>query len=162
MSKYLIRLGCTLAVVLLMVAMVFMPLSVGAAAKTDETEEEIDYKTLENPIPFSKKSIGRGRMIFKRMCTECHGPDGKGQMDVIADASDLTVPKRYYSGSTVGEMYSSIRNGAGTNMPPFAEQLKKEDDMWHLVNFIQSLWPDKLQPELVEEEKKEDETGNGN
>jgi putative copper resistance protein D len=139
----------------------FLPLSVGATEKAEEAEEEIDYTTLENPIPFTKQSIGRGRVIFKRLCTECHGPDGKGQMDVIADASDLTVPKRYYSGSTVGEVYASIRIGAGTNMPPFLEQLPKEDDLWHLVNFIQSLWPEKLQPELVEEEK-EEESGKEN
>ena len=156
MTKYIIRLGYSVAVFGLVAALLFMPFGVGAAPKADE-EEEIDYKTLENPIPFSKQSIGRGRVIFKRMCTECHGPDGKGQMDVIADASDLTVPKRYYNGSTVGEIYASIKNGAGTNMPPFVDQLKKEDDLWHLVNFIQSLWADELQPELVEEEKKEDD-----
>ena len=51
-----------------------------------------------------------------------------------------------------------------TNMPPFIEQLKKEDDVWHLVNFIQSLWPEELQPELVEKAPQEDkeETGEGN
>lgn len=156
MSSYLIRYGRPIAVAVLLIAVLILPMSVNATEKADETEEEIDYQTLENPIPFTKQSIGRGRTIFMRMCTECHGPDGKGQMDVIADASDLTVPKRYYSGSTVGEVYGSIRNGAGTNMPPFVEQLKKEDDLWHLVNFIQSLWPEKLQPELVEEDKEED------
>ncbi len=161
MSTYLIRLGCLVAVAGLAIGTMFLPATVGATAKADEAEEEIDYKTLENPVPFSKKSIGRGRVIFKRMCTECHGPDGKGQMDVVANASDLTVPKRYYNGSTVGEIYSSIRNGAGTNMPPFVDQLKKDEDVWHLVNFIQSLWPDELQPELVKEEPKKDETGEG-
>lgn len=139
--------------------------SVDATAKAPEadaesdakTEEEVDYTTLENPIAHTKKSIVRGRIIFKRMCTECHGPDGKGQMDVIADASDLTVPKRYYNGTTVGEVYASVRNGAGESMPAFLTQLQKEEDLWHLVNFVQSLWPEKLRPELVEEE--EDATG---
>ncbi len=160
MSNYLIRLGFLFGVIALLVAAPLMLAGV-AAAEGDEADEEIDYKTLENPVPFTKASIGRGRVIFKRMCTECHGPDGKGQMDVIADASDLTVPKRYYNGSTVGEIYASIRNGAGTNMPPFVEKVAKEEDLWNLVNFIQSLWPDKLQPELVEKEDTEPE-GDGN
>lgn len=165
MSKDLIRLGYVGAVV----ALAFVVFASTSAVFADEAEpnaeeeKEINYKELENPIPFTKASIGRGRVIFKRMCTECHGPDGKGQMDVIADASDLTSPKRYYNGSTVGEVYRSIRNGAGTNMPAFLDQLKKEEDLWHLTNFVVSLWPEDLQPELVEPEKqeKEDATGDG-
>lgn len=165
MSKYLIRLGYACAVL----ALAFVAFASTSAVFADEAEpkaedeeKEINYKELENPIPFTKASIGRGRVIFKRMCTECHGPDGKGQMDVIADASDLTSPKRYYNGSTVGEVYRSIRNGAGANMPAFLDQLKKEEDLWHLTNFVISLWPEDKQPELVEPEKtEEDATGDG-
>lgn len=171
MSSNKFRLGFMVIALGVCVGIFFMPPGVDATAKASnaetesdaKAEEEVDYKTLENPILFTKKSIGRGRMIFKRMCVECHGPDGKGQMDVIADASDLTVPKRYYNGTAVGEVYASIRDGAGESMPAFLEQLQQEDDLWHLVNFVQSLWPEKLRPQLVEEEKNEDvgEAGKG-
>ena len=162
MTSYLNRLAYFAVAGLAVFAFTLLPAVYADEAEPEpetKPEEEVDYKKLENPIPFTKQSIGRGRMIFKRMCTECHGPDGKGQMDVIADASDLTRPKRYYNGSTIGEVYRSIRNGAGTNMPAFLSQLSKEDDLWHLVNFTVSLWPKELQPELVESEKKKEEDG---
>ena len=154
MLKYGIGVG--IAVAIAGMAFIGVPPTLVAHADETEPEEEIDYETLENPVPFTKASIGRGRVIFKRMCTECHGPDGKGQMDVIADASDLTSPKRYYNGTLVGEVYRSIREGAGTNMPAYLDQVPKEEDLWHLVNFVLSLWPDDMQPELVEEPQEGD------
>jgi hypothetical protein len=35
-------------------------------------------------------------------------------------------------------------------MPPFKSQIQKEEDIWHLVNFIRSLWPEPMRPKLVE------------
>lgn len=117
-----------------------------------ETSEAIDYKKLKSPFPYTKKSIKRGRSMFIRVCAECHGPDAKSQIDVIADATDLTVPKLWRSGTTEGEVFRSIKEGAGESMPPFKMMLKREEDMWHMVNFIRSLWPPALRPQLQEEE----------
>jgi hypothetical protein len=33
-------------------------------------------------------------------------------------------------------------------MPPFKSQFQKEEDLWHLVNFIRSLWPESMRPKL--------------
>ena len=121
-----------------------------AASKT------ADFKTLKSPVAYTKKSIGRGKVLYVRMCTECHGPDGKAEMDVIADATDLTAPKLWYSGTTEGEVFRSIRNGAGETMPPFSFHIKRDEDIWHLVNYTRSLWPESKRPQLQEEtEKKE-------
>ncbi|MFP6584970.1 MAG: cytochrome c [Candidatus Hydrogenedentota bacterium] len=106
-------------------------------------------------MPYTKESIKRGRLWFVRECAACHGPAGKAQIDIIADATDLTNTKRWYSGSTEGEIYRSIRDGAGIAMPPYKAKIKKDDDLWHLVNFIRSLWPKDQRPELVEENPKE-------
>lgn len=122
----------------------------------DEKEKKIDYKKLENPIDYTTASIRRGRSMYMRLCTGCHGTDGKSQIDVIADATDLTVPKLYRNGTTEGEIFKSIKEGAGLNMPPYKLQIKKDEPMWHMVNFVFSLWPEDMQPEL-EDEKKEDE-----
>jgi hypothetical protein len=61
---------------------------------------------------------------------------------VIAEATDLTSPKRYKNGTTEGKMFRSIRDGAGDQMPPFKSQIDKEEDIWNLVNFTRSLWPE--------------------
>jgi mono/diheme cytochrome c family protein len=110
------------------------------------TSEEA--KNLKSPIPFSKESIARGRAIFARNCTACHGADGKSEVDVVANATDLTEPKLWRSGTGEGEIFRSIRDGAGDTMPPFKSQVQKEEDLWHLVNFIRSLWPESMRPKL--------------
>ena len=110
------------------------------------TSEEA--KKLKSPVPFNKESIARGRAVFARNCTACHGTDGKSEVDVVANATDLTDPKMWRSGTAEGEIFRSIRDGAGDTMPPFKSQLQKEEDLWHLVNFIRSLWPESMRPKL--------------
>ena len=129
-----------------------IPQMSGLAEETDP-EKSIDYKKTKNPIPYTKKSISRGRTYFVRICASCHGPDGKGEIDVIADATNLTNPKMYLSGITDGEIFRSIKEGAGVSMPPYKTEIKKENDMWHLVNFIRSLWPKDQRPQLQEDKK---------
>jgi len=110
------------------------------------TREEA--RKLKSPVPFSKASIARGKVLYKRACTECHGADGKSQVDVIANATDLTDPKAFHSGASAGEIYRSIRDGAGESMPPFAEKVTKEQDLWDMVNYLRSLWPESARPKL--------------
>lgn len=122
-----------------------------------EEEKPIDYKKLKSPVKYTNASISKGRVMYRRLCVECHGPDGKAQIDIVADATDLTNPKLWLSGTTEGEIYRSIRNGAGVSMPPYQDQIKEEEDFWHLVNYVRSLWPEDVRPKLVEEKKDKDE-----
>ena len=113
-----------------------------------------DAKKLKNPVAYSKKSLTQGRIYFARTCATCHGLDGKAQVEAIGDATDLTSPKGYKSGSSDGEMYRSIRDGAGLNQPmPSFKSTFKDEDLWNLVNYIRSLWPDGTQPELQADDK---------
>ncbi len=116
-----------------------------------------EAKKLKSPVPYSKESITRGRVLFMRDCTSCHGTDGQSQLDVIANATDLTEPKLWRHGTSEGEIFRSIRDGAGDNMPAFKSQIRKEEDLWHLVNFARSLWPEPVRPKLpiggIEREK---------
>jgi mono/diheme cytochrome c family protein len=107
-------------------------------------------RKLKSPVPFSKASIARGKILYASECTECHGADGKSLVDVIADATDLTKPELWKSGTSEGEVFRSIRDGAGDAMPPFADKVSKEEDLWHMVNFVRSLWPDSARPKFEE------------
>ena len=123
------------------------------AACVMAAEDSDKFKKLKNPFPYSKKSISQGRGVFARYCVSCHGPDGKATVDVVADATDLTSPKQYRFGSSDGEIYHSIADGQGASMPAFKPQFTQQDDLWHLVNFIRSLWPESTRPPLSESEK---------
>ena len=105
-----------------------------------------DAQKLKSPVPNSKKSIARGRVIFMQNCTSCHGENGKAEGSLIADATDLTSPALYKSGTSEGEIFHSIRDGAGDQMPAFKSQLDSETDIWNLVNFIRTLWPESMRP----------------
>lgn len=105
-----------------------------------------EAKKLKNPEANTKKSIDRGRVIFLQNCTSCHGEDGKAEGSLVASATDLTSPKLYNSGTSEGEIFRSIRDGAGDQMPAFQSQLANETDIWNLVNFIRSLWPESMRP----------------
>jgi mono/diheme cytochrome c family protein len=112
-----------------------------------------DAAKLKTAVPYTKKSINAGRATFLQNCTSCHGEDGKAEGSLIASATDLTTPSLYKSGSSEGEIFRSIRDGAGDQMPAFKSQLASETDIWNLVNFIRSLWPESMRPALQEDGK---------
>ncbi len=103
-------------------------------------------RKLKSPVPFSKASVARGKILYLRSCTECHGTDGKSLVDVVANATDLTNPKAWKSGTSDGEIFRSIRDGAGEAMPPFADKVAKEEDLWYMANYLRSLWPESTRP----------------
>jgi len=111
----------------------------------------VTIAAMAGPFPYTRKSITQGRGVFARYCVACHGNDGKATVDVVADATDLTAPKTWKHGTSAGEIYRSIRDGQGASMPAFKTQIQKDDDLWHLVNFIQTLWPESMRPALQED-----------
>ena len=112
-----------------------------------------DAQKLKSPVANSKKSIDRGRVIFLQNCTSCHGENGKAEGSLIADATDLTSPQLYKSGTSEGEIFRSIRDGAGDQMPAFKSQLDNETDLWNLVNFVRNLWPAAKRPAVQDDGK---------
>ncbi len=110
-----------------------------------------ESRKLKNPVPYTKKSIAQGRVLFLRYCTGCHGSDGKAMVDVVANATDLTAPEGWKNGTSDGEAFRSIRDGAGESMPSFKSQIHEEEQIWQLVNYIHSLWPAGKRPPLQED-----------
>jgi mono/diheme cytochrome c family protein len=112
-----------------------------------------DAQKLKSPVANTKKSIARGRVLFMQNCTSCHGENGKAEGSLVADATDLTSPQLYKSGTSEGEIFHSIRDGAGDQMPAFKSQIDSETDIWNLVNFIRSLWPESARPTVQDDAK---------
>jgi len=100
-------------------------------------------KVLKNPIPSSPDSIARGKRLYQTHgCANCHGADGKALIEVVANATDLTNPDVWKNGTAEGLVFRSIRDGAGLAMPPFKTEVTSPDELWHLANFVRSLWPE--------------------
>jgi mono/diheme cytochrome c family protein len=100
-------------------------------------------KALKNPMPAAPDSIARGRRLYQTYgCANCHGADGKALVEIVANATDLTDPSVWKNGTTEGLVFRSIRDGAGLAMPPFKTEVASPEELWHLVNFVRSLWPE--------------------
>lgn len=127
----------------------------GATAADDSGKLSMaEARKLKSPVPYTNESITQGSKAFARYaCASCHGDDGKANVGAIADATDLTAPNLYKNGTSEGEIFRSIRDGAGEMMPPFKSQVSSEQDIWYLVNFIRSLWPASMQPPLQDGKK---------
>jgi mono/diheme cytochrome c family protein len=128
-------------------------LALASAALIAADLSQADAKRLTNPLPFTRRSIDQGYATFQQNCTGCHGKDGKADMAIVP-ATDLTAPKLYKNGTSEGEIFRSIRDGAGDQMPPFKYQGLTETEIWQLVNFIHSLWPESMRPPLQQDDNK--------
>ncbi len=120
-------------------------LSAAPITAADKDDARAKARELTSPIPYSKDSVRTGRKTYLRLCQYCHGADGSAQANPDFEAPSLRNPKEWRYGSTDGEIFSSIRDGAGHEMPPFRKQLT-EEQIWQLVHYIRSIGPRDLRP----------------
>ena len=81
---------------------------------------------MANPSPFTAASIKQGEKAYLRLCQNCHGKDGRALDNFDFEATDLTAPERYLYGTSDGEIFFSIKEGAGYDMPAFNKELEDE------------------------------------
>jgi mono/diheme cytochrome c family protein len=107
----------------------------------------------DGPLPNTRKSIAQGKQYYLTSCVECHDQDGKGlnRRDFSGTApADLTDPDAWQHGTSPAQISSSIRDGTKQDMPPFKGKLS-DQQIWHIVNYVRSLWPEAKRPAIEEE-----------
>jgi mono/diheme cytochrome c family protein len=90
--------------------------------------------------PSDPTPVGRGRRVFQRTCSGCHGPDGRGVMrlGLTKPPRDLTDPE-FHAQVTDEQLRSVIRTGKG-QMPAFGG-LMGDEDLSNVIAFIRTLPP---------------------
>lgn len=85
-----------------------------------------------------RSSVERGRAAFARICSGCHGFDGKSgaRTGFAVPPRDLTDPE-FHSSTTDEQLLFTLRNGKG-QMPAFGALLPESEQL-ELVAFIRSL-----------------------
>jgi len=88
--------------------------------------------------PRERSAVQRGQAAFGRICSGCHGFDGKGgtRVGFAVPPRDLTDPA-FHSSVTDEDILFTLRNGKG-QMPAFAALLP-ENEQLELVAYIRSL-----------------------
>ena len=99
-----------------------------------------DGAAVRNPIPPTQESVAAGRDLYQTNCQSCHGEygfgDGPAAVGLNPPAADLTIHVPLHPDRALFEF---IRDGVpGTSMAAQGDRLT-DDEMWHLVNFIQTL-----------------------
>ena len=98
---------------------------------------------VQNPVAVTPESVSQGRRVYQRLCSRCHGPEGKGDGGASggAQAADLTDDHWDY-GSSDGEIFTAIHNGTSIDMEGYAERIS-DTDIWNVVNYLRSIGPPK-------------------
>lgn len=105
---------------------------------------EVPYEYIEmpNPIDADKASISDGKTLYKQHCKVCHGKDGMGDgykaEKLQVNPSDLTLDDLDVQKD--GELFYKIKTGKG-EMHSYKVVLD-DTDMWNLVNYIRTLYPE--------------------
>lgn len=104
-----------------------------------------------NPVEASHKSLQRGKELYLKKCALCHGKEARGDgpaaKGLKQKPSDLLAMSGMHED---GDVAWKIAEGRGA-MPGFKEKLS-EEQIWDLVNFIQSL--KKTSEEEIKKDKK--------
>jgi mono/diheme cytochrome c family protein len=108
-------------------------------APAPESKSPPEAAAKVNPVKPSPESLAKGKKLYGFDCAMCHGEKGDGKGDMASDmknVTDFTNPDALKN-RTDGELFYVIRHGRG-EMPPEGDRAK-DDDIWHLVNYIRSL-----------------------
>ncbi|RME42286.1 MAG: hypothetical protein D6791_18120, partial [Chloroflexi bacterium] len=92
-----------------------------------------------NPFPPNAASLEVGRQVYEQNCLSCHGATGRGDgpagKALNPPPADLVVHVPLHPEV---DLFRMINLGVpGTAMPPMEEKLT-EDDIWHVINYIQT------------------------
>lgn len=115
----------------------------GAAIQTGPTAPRKggnpEAAKIANPVPSTPESVAQGRRTYQRLCSRCHGPDGKGDGAAAGaiQPSDLTDDHWDY-GSSDGEIFSVIHDGTSIDMEGYAERIS-DTDIWNVINYLRTL-----------------------
>jgi mono/diheme cytochrome c family protein len=109
------------------------------AANPAPSSTPADAAQLVNPVKSTPESMARAKKVYGYDCAMCHGDNGNGKGDLVADLKlslkDYTDPAALKDLSD-GEIFSIIKNGKG-KMTGEGDRAKP-DDMWNMVVLVRS------------------------
>ena len=121
-------------------------LALAAGAEEPSLTRE-QARELKSDVAYAEAAIREGRKHYLRLCQNCHGKDGRALESFDFEATDLTRPDAYRHGATDGDLFFSIKEGAGSDMPGFKDKLT-DPQVWETVWFLRSLGPESARPKV--------------
>lgn len=98
---------------------------------------------VKNPVAATPDSLAAGKALFMKNCRFCHGEDAKGDGPMAPKDSHPAnlVDDKWDRGSTDGEIFAVIRNGAGPKFDMKPQKALSDQDIWNIINYLRSIGP---------------------
>jgi mono/diheme cytochrome c family protein len=108
-----------------------------------------DAAKIKNPVKPTAESIAAGKTAYNKYCKFCHNEDGTGNGALAPKDTHppSLVDAKWDHGSTDGEIYTLILNGAPPRPGPKESEMKPmkgtlmPTEIWQVVNYIRTLGP---------------------
>ena len=71
----------------------------------------------------------QGRLVYEKVCSRCHGPDGKGKQ----------VPAVVPFGWNFSQALDIVRLGGPCGMPAFSETELSDEELKQIVDYLKTL-----------------------
>jgi cytochrome c oxidase cbb3-type subunit 3 len=112
----------------------------GKQVVPDEPEAEGRVRASALPDANAERAT-EGLRLFERLCTRCHGPDGRGSdmRESLPSIPDFTH-RAWQERRSDPQILASVLGGKGTGMPSFRNRLAPEHAR-NLVAYIRALGP---------------------
>jgi len=110
-----------------------------------------------DPPPFTLESLVAGKELFLQNCSGCHGVKGRSDgasthkiVDLESNAiwpRNLSKPWAFRRGNSRKQLFMTLRTGLSTtSMPRFSPRIFNDQQIWDIVNYVQTLSPPKKPP----------------
>lgn len=110
------------------------------AAQPAKPTPQAEAAKLKNPTPSNAASVATGQQLYQKYCRFCHGADGAGNATMKDMKPSNLTDATWDRGSTDGEIFIVIQEGAGPEYKMKGLKGKISDqDTWHIVNYVRSL-----------------------
>jgi S-disulfanyl-L-cysteine oxidoreductase SoxD len=114
--------------------------TVSVAADPPALPHMVAAERLKNPVPMSKASVERGKVVYGHFCVPCHGTSGKGDGPVAPKfVPPPPLDGAAQKGRADGFIYATIRLGSLSQLMPAYGYRMSEQERWDLVNYVRSL-----------------------
>jgi mono/diheme cytochrome c family protein len=124
-----------------------------AAAPRPAAAAPANTAALANPVASTPASIAAGRKAYDANCASCHGDKAQGAtragiaISIIEESGGRQAPDltddQWDHGGTDGQVYSVIKRGVPPTMMAGWDGRLTDDEIWHIVNYIRSLGPNR-------------------
>ena len=93
---------------------------------------------VKNPVAASAESTAAGKRVYTRMCSRCHGPEGKGDgTAATAPVPDLTDAQWDYGAQRRRDLLGDPRRRLRRHGR--LRRRLSDTDIWNVVNYVRSV-----------------------